>query len=174
MPELKGTRTAEFVHVSAGSTFEAFFEAENGALFRRMWLITGSRAEAEEIMQEAFLRLLPRWERIGALTDPSGYLYRTAFNVLRSRARRTRLALKKIVSPEQEGDEFAAAEARHVLAGAMRTLSTRQRAALVLTELLGFEAPEAGRLLGVRPSTVRSLASQGRAAIRRTLGAQDD
>jgi len=136
--------------------------------------VTGNRAEAEEIMQEAFLRLLPRWERIGGLKDPTGYLYRTAFNVLRSRARRAKLAIKKFVSPEEEVDEFAAAEARHVLAAAMRTLSTRQRAALVLTELLGYEAHEAGRLLGVRPSTVRSLASQGRATIRRTLGAQDE
>ena len=174
MPDLKETQAAEVVHVSTGSTFESFFEAENGALFRRMWLITGARAEAEEIMQEAFLRLLPRWERVSALEDPSGYLYRTAFNVLRSRSRRTRLAIKKFVSPEQGGDEFAAAEARHVLAAAMRTLSTRQRAALVLTELLGFEAQEAGRLLGVSSSTVRSLASQGRAAIRRTLGSPDD
>src|SRR6266540_5873480 len=38
-------------------SFESFYEAESRTLFRRLWLVTGNRAEAEEIMQDAFLKL---------------------------------------------------------------------------------------------------------------------
>jgi DNA-directed RNA polymerase specialized sigma24 family protein len=55
----------------------------------------------------------------------------------------------------------------------MVELTPRQRAALVLTELLGFDSAEAGRMLGVRAGTVRALASQGRAAMRRHMEADD-
>jgi hypothetical protein len=48
----------------AARSFEAFFEAESRTLFRRLWLVTGNRAEAEEIMQDAFLKM---WEEdVGA------------------------------------------------------------------------------------------------------------
>ena len=52
-------------------------------------------------------------------------------------------------------------------------LAPRQRAALVLTELIGFSSEEAGRMLGVRPGTVRALASQGRTAMKQHLEADD-
>jgi DNA-directed RNA polymerase specialized sigma24 family protein len=52
-------------------------------------------------------------------------------------------------------------------------LSPRQRAAVVLTELLGYTSEAAARVLGVRPGTVRALASQGRAVMRRGLEASD-
>jgi DNA-directed RNA polymerase specialized sigma24 family protein len=53
-------------------------------------------------------------------------------------------------------------------------LSRRQRAALVLTELLGFTSEEASRALGVKPVTVRVLASQGRAAMKQELERNDE
>jgi hypothetical protein len=50
--------------------FEAFYEAEARTLFQRLWLVTGNRAEAEELMQDAFLSVWERWERVGAMDDP--------------------------------------------------------------------------------------------------------
>jgi DNA-directed RNA polymerase specialized sigma24 family protein len=47
-------------------------------------------------------------------------------------------------------------------------LPPRQRAALVLTEIFGYRSDQAAEILGIRPSTVRALASQGRAALRAT------
>jgi RNA polymerase sigma-70 factor (ECF subfamily) len=159
----------EIVHRS----FESFFEAESPILFRRLCLVTGNRQEAEEVMQDAFLKLFERWERVSGLEDPTGYLYRTAFNVFRKRTRRAGVALRRTLRMAPAGDEFAAAEARHVVAQALSKLTARQRAALVLTELLDYDSEEAGRLLGVRASTIRALATQGRATMRRTLERQD-
>jgi RNA polymerase sigma-70 factor (ECF subfamily) len=52
----------------------------------------------------------------------------------------------------------------------LRELSPRQRAALVLLDMYGYGSEEAARILGVRPSTVRALATQGRAVLRTTGG----
>src|SRR6266511_3703588 len=56
---------------------------------------------------------------------------------------------------------------RDVLARRLLELPARQRAALILTEYLGHDSADAGRALGIRPGTVRRLASKGRAALRR-------
>lgn len=58
-------------------TFEEFFSAERDRLFRALCLITGSRDESEDVAQEAFLRVLERWDRVGGMEDPAGYLHRT-------------------------------------------------------------------------------------------------
>ena len=151
------------------TSFEAFFAAESDSLFRRLCLVTGDRYEAEELVQEAFIKVLERWERVSGLEDPAGYLYRTAFNAFRKRSRRAALALRRAVGLAPDMDEFAAADARDLVARALRRLTPRQRAALVLTDLLGYGAQEAGKVLGVKAVTVRVLASQGRAAMKATI-----
>ena len=55
----------------------------------------------------------------------------------------------------------------------LASLTTRQRAAIVVTELLGYDSEDAGRILGVRPGTVRMLASQARAALRERKERED-
>lgn len=154
-------------------SFDAFFAAESQTLFRRMWLITRDRHEAEEIVQDAFLSLYQRWDRAADWDDPTSYLYRTAFNAWKKRTRRAARAVRSVL-PVDPGDEFEAADARTVVGAALAHLSPRQRAAVVLTELLGFSSEEAARALGVRAVTARVLASQGRAAMREFLGAADD
>jgi RNA polymerase sigma factor (sigma-70 family) len=91
----------------------------------------------------------------------------------RKRYRRAVLALRKTVSEELRKDEFSTVEDRSIVAHALVELTPRQRAALVLTELIGFSSEEAGRMLGVSAGTVRALASQGRAAMKQHLEADD-
>lgn len=151
------------------ATFEAFFEAEHGRLLRALYVVTGNVQEAEEIMQDAFVAVWERWDRVGAMKDATGYLYRTAMNRHRSLLRRTARAARRALGVAEGGDEFARADERDALARALARLPVRQRAALVLTELLGYGSEEAGQMLGVRDVTVRSLASRGRAALREEL-----
>jgi len=160
--------------VTETRTFQAFFEAERDGLFGALVLITGDKHEAEEVTQDAFLAVWERWDRVRAMDNSAGYLYRTAMNVFRRRRRRAALAVRRAVGLVQAEDAFAAAVARQVVAKALAGLSRRQRAALVLTELLGFTSEEAGLTLGIRPVTVRVLASQGRAAMKRSLERSDE
>lgn len=125
-------------------------------------------------MQDAFLSLYERWDRMAVVDDPKAYLYRTAFNGWNRRARRAARALRTAFAQPARGDDVDAADARTVVGEALARLSPRQRAAIVLTELLGFSSEDAGRILGVRAVTARVLSSQARAAMRAYLGGSDD
>ena len=149
--------------------FDEFFASHSEDLFRRLWLVTRNRAEAEDVMQDAFLALYERWDRMASVEDPGAYLYRTAFNTWNRRARRTARALRTALAPSR-ADDVDAADARTVVGDALAQLTPRQRAAVVLVELLGFSSEDAGEILGIRPVTARVLASQARAAMRSYLG----
>lgn len=125
----------------------------------------GSRAEAEDITQEAFTRMLERWETVSALANSAGYLHRAAMNRRRSRYRRAAVALRRSVAIGQARDVFDEVDDRDLAIRALGSLSPRQRAALVLTEALGYSGEEAGRLLGVQATTVWALTRQARAAL---------
>lgn len=165
-------REESTVHDLAAA-FEEFFAAERTRLHRALFAITGSRAEAEDIGQDAFLRVWERWDRVGTLDDPAGYLHRTAMNIFRDRRRRLIVSLRRAVHLSPESSEYDAVEARSVAASVLGSLPPRQRAAVVLTEGLGYSAEEAGRMLGIKGSTVRALHHQARTSMRRSTEAVD-
>ena len=153
--------------------FESFFLERRRRLFGALWLLTHDRHEAEEIAQDAFVNVWERWERVGGLADPEGYLYRTAMNVYRNRRRRAALAVRRIGHLVPAEDPQRTVEDRDEVVRALGTLTRSQRAALVLVDLVGMSSAEAARALGVRPSTVRVLAARGRAAVRERIGGND-
>lgn len=159
--------------LEASGSFESFYDTESQTLFRRLWLVTGNHSEAEELMQDAFLKVWERWDRVGAMDDPVGYLYRTAMNLFRKRYRRAALAIRRSIGLAPSRDDFADADDREIVRRVLSTLPPRQRAALVLTDMVGFSANEAGRALGVQASTVRSLSHQGRASFRQAMEVDD-
>ncbi len=149
--------------------FEAFFEAERTRLFRAVCLITGDAAGSEEVVQDAFLHLWERWDRVKDMDHRTGYLYRTALNEVRSSRRRIARAARLAIAPRREADAFEEADLRDSVLRALRTLGPRQRAAVVLMDLLGYGSSEAGELLGIKGTTVRTLAAEARAALRTEL-----
>jgi RNA polymerase sigma-70 factor (ECF subfamily) len=153
----------------ARTTFEEFFETEHARLFGALCFVTGDRDEAEEIMQDAFLRLWERWDRL-RLDDASAYLFRTAMNVFRNRYRRTALGLRKTLATAPSDDAFATVDDRDLVVRTLRDLTADQRAVVLLTGYVGVTSEEAGQMLGMRPSTVRTLATRARAAIRERAG----
>lgn len=154
------------------STFEQLFTEERDRLFSALWLITRDRHEAEEVAQDAFVRVWERWERHGAPDDPAAYL--SAMNVLRNRRRRAAVALRHAFAKPESRDELDAVEARDVVTRALGALTPSRRAALVLTDLLELPSDEAAKALGIRPSTVRVLAARGRATLSAQIGDRDD
>ena len=153
-------------------SFEDFFEIEHGRLFGALALVTGDRQEAEDVMQEAFLRVWERWHLVQSFASPTGYLYRTAMNVFRMRRRRALTASRRMARPFLRSDDVEAAEARSDLDRGLAALSTRQRTAVVLTELLDFSSSEAASAMGVSPANARKLAQHGREALRQALGSR--
>jgi RNA polymerase sigma-70 factor (ECF subfamily) len=160
-----GEAVAQQVEVS----FEELFEREHARLFRALYLITGSAQEAEELTQDAFLRVWERWERVRVMDNPGGYLSRVAVNAGRSRIRRLAVAARRTLTPGEPEDPFSAADLRDALVRALAELPERQRAALVLTELMDLPSEEAATALGITSSSVRSLVSQARRALRASM-----
>ena len=156
------------------SSFELFVDAESGRFHGALRLLTRNRAEAEDLMQDAFLKVWERWGHVRSLDDPTGYLYRTAMNLYRKRRRRAAVALRHAIRPRPQHDPLDEVESRDMVLRALASLSPRQRMSLVLTDLLGYPSEEAGRLMGIKPTTVRVLVSQGRSALRTSLGDDSD
>jgi RNA polymerase sigma-70 factor (ECF subfamily) len=171
--DLRSMRDATFEATGTPVSFESFFEDEKDRLLRILSVITGSRAEAEDLAQEAFTRVFERWGTVAAMDDPAGYLHRTAMNLFRNQYRRARVALARAVRVGPEQDVFKPVEDRDAAARALGALTPRQRAALVLTEALGYSGEEAGRLLGIKASTVWALTHQARAALHGTTEVTD-
>ena len=147
--------------------FDVLFADEHERIYRGLLFITGSRSDAEELMQDAFLKLWERWDRAGSIDDPVAYLFRIALNGSRMRARRAVRASRKLLPLFGGGaDPFEHVEAREDLRLLLRGIPDRQRTALVLTEIFGYTSEQAGEIMHVRAGTVRMLASQGRAALR--------
>ena len=159
--------------VEARARFDEFVEDEHERLYKALYFVTGSREDAEDLSQEAFLKLWERWDQVDRIGDPTGYLFRVALNSFRMRRRRAAVALRKVPPVRAPRDEYLEAEMRADVRRMLLGLSPRQRAALLLVDLLGYPSEQAARILRVRPSTVRNLASQGRRALRATEGARD-
>jgi RNA polymerase sigma-70 factor (ECF subfamily) len=153
----------------AAPAFEGFYVANEERLFRALFVMTGDVHEAEDLMQTAFCKVWERWDRVGQLDDPVGYLFRTAFNTHHSATRRAVRSARRLMdrasgsTPPLEPGEVA--EVRDRATRALDVLTPRQREAVVLTELLGFGRSEAARIMGIRPATVRVLVSQARSAL---------
>ena len=159
--------------VGGRARFDDFFREEHERLFKALYFVTGSRADAEELMQDAFLHLWEQWDRIDTIDDPTGYLFRIALNGFRMRRRRAATAVRRFVPVPETRDVFLEAEMRADVRALLLGCTPRERAALVLVDLLGYPSEQAARILRVRPSTVRVLASRGRRALRAREGARD-
>jgi RNA polymerase sigma-70 factor (ECF subfamily) len=139
--------------------------------------IVGSRAEAEEVVQEAFLRVwttAPRW-------NPEGAMFRTWFsrvltNLCIDRRRRPRhAALDETHDPPDErpnaAESLAADEEAGRVRAAMARLPDRQRAALALCYFDEMGNQEAATALGVTVGALESLLVRGRKALKDALQA---
>jgi DNA-directed RNA polymerase specialized sigma24 family protein len=104
------------------------------------------------------------------MEDPAGYLFRTAMNVFRGRYRRALLAVRRVAFAVERDDAFEQVEARDMVVRAVGSLPRDQRAALIVTSLLGYSSEEAGRILGIRPSPGGAGAPPPRAALREAIG----
>ena len=92
--------------VARPADFSTFFAEEHRKVFKALYFVTGNRADAAELMQDAFLKLWERWDTIDRIDDPTAYLFRVALNGSRMRARSARRAARRLVAPTSSYDPF--------------------------------------------------------------------
>ena len=157
------------------SDFDTFFVVHARRLRLALWLITRDLDEAEELAQEAFLRVFERWDEVRTMDRPEGYLFRTGSNLARNRRRHLAMAMRRAVHLEARSvayDDFGRVEGDDRIERALETLSRRQRTSLVLVDLLGLDSDEAAAAMGIKSSTVRVHLTRARAALRERM--EDD
>lgn len=130
------------------------YQREYAPMVRLAHLITGSNEVAEDIVQEAFVRMHQSW---GRADHPGAYLRRIVVNGCHTWHRRRRMERERTVRPVIEGVE---PEGRELL-DALARLTPRQRSALVLRFYADMSEAEVAQALGCRPGTVKSLVHRG-------------
>jgi RNA polymerase sigma-70 factor (ECF subfamily) len=145
--------------------FATFYDTTWGQTVACAFAVTADLAAAEDCAQEAYTRAWPRWSRLLAYEDPSGWVRQVAIRLAISRWRRTRTALaflRRTRVPENAAgpDENAVA-----LAVALNRIEAKQRRAIVLHHLADLSVAEVARLENCPEGTVKARLARGRAAL---------
>jgi RNA polymerase sigma-70 factor (sigma-E family) len=151
------------------STLAEVYERSAPGGFRLAYLLTGDRALAEDLVQEAFLRFVGR---LHYLRDPEAfdaYLRRTIVNLSKDVFRRRaveRSHLERRTAELREGRTDRDVATYESMRAALLSIPQRQRAAIVLRYYEDLQESDIADMLRCRPATVRSLVARGLAALR--------
>jgi RNA polymerase sigma-70 factor (sigma-E family) len=144
--------------------FDDFFRATYVGSVRLAHLLTGDRWAAEDLAQEAYTRLHPRYAR---LDNPGAYLRVSLVNAAQSYHRlrgREQTRMQRLAPPPGTADAVDAADAAsavaHEMLAAIDGLPYRQKAVVVLRYYEDMSEADIATVLGCRPGTVKSLASR--------------
>lgn len=154
--------------------FEVLYQLHARDAMSLAYLLTGDRDLAEDIMQEAFVRVGRRFADIRREDVFPAYLRRVVVNLVRSHARRSLVArrnLHRVVADPTT--EATSSLEKGELWQALGLLPHRQRSALLLRFAEDLSEREVADLLGTSEKAVRSLVSRGREALREQLGGTD-
>ena len=154
---------------AADGGVEVLFRSSYVQMVRLATFLVGRSEVAEELVQDAFVRVAPKLSYVEA---PAAYLRVAVVNACRSWQRkqgRERSALSVLAGDRDQAVSDRPCE----LGDALARLRERQRAAIVLRYWEDLPEVEIAALLGCRPGTVKSLLSRGLAALRDELGDDD-
>ena len=144
-------------------SFEDVFRRESLGMIRLAYLMIGSAPLAEEVVQDAFARLLERWE---AIEQPAAYLRTCVVNACRNAHRRRALECKHAAL---SAVPVAGVLRADHLQDALVALPVKRRATIILRYYHDLSEAEIAEALGVRPETVKSLVSRGLAQLREVV-----
>jgi RNA polymerase sigma-70 factor (sigma-E family) len=143
-------------------SFEELFREQYEGMIRVAFLLVGARAEAEDVVQDAFARVNLRWKRID---NPRGYLHRCVVNCSHDLLRRRRVEQRFRRLQRDETSELDADE----MGDALAALPPDRRTAVVLRYYAGFSEKQIAEALGVRPGTVKSMLHRAMAELKRVI-----
>jgi RNA polymerase sigma-70 factor (sigma-E family) len=171
------TLAQEGARVAEGTPdFDTWVAARGPGLLRLAYTLTGNRSDAEDVVQDALARALPRWERITRADDIDAYVRRMVINAHTSwwrrwKRRESPVAELRDSTVDAPGERF---DDHRRLWLACQALPDVQRTAVVLRYYEQLEYAEIAELTGVREGSVRARVSRGIAALRQSMGEPDE
>jgi RNA polymerase sigma-70 factor (sigma-E family) len=168
---------ARTVGWTADEAVTRLFAAHYRQLVRLAALLLTDRSMAEELVQDAYVKLHEHWSRLRDPDRALGYLRTSVVNAARSAQRHRGVADRYLArwrpppdAPSAEAGALGVLEHESVIA-ALRALPPRQREALVLRYYLDLSESEIADAMGISRGAVKSHAARGIAALRQTLEA---
>jgi RNA polymerase sigma-70 factor (sigma-E family) len=140
--------------VNGYADFEEFVVTRRGALLRTAYLLTGNHHDAEDLVQSALIKVVPKWGRIKDRPEPYVRKVLARDSVSRWRGRRWREVTTDVVPEATHHDSTDRVE----LLEELRKLSPRHRAVLVLRYFDDLTEAETAEALGISVGTVKSHA----------------
>lgn len=159
---------------AAPHDFDELFRAHYERLVRALTLVAGDRERSADAVQEAFVKAHLRWRRVAKYDDPIGWVRRVAINKLRDDHRRDRRKRRAVERLAGEPARTAEIPAPDVVDELLRSLPTRQRAAVALYYVDGATVAEIARALDVSEGTVKSNLHDARRNLRAVLDSEED
>ncbi len=161
----------------AREDFRSYVAARSPALLRTAYVLTGNRADAEDLLQTALAKTYLAWDRIRDREAVDGYVRRVMVNTQTSFWRRRKVderATDMLPEGPPGRDQAADLDLHDALWTALSTLPKRQRAMVVLRYYEDLSEAETAQVMGVSVGTVKSTTSRALAKLRDTAGLQDD
>jgi RNA polymerase sigma-70 factor (sigma-E family) len=159
---------------TADEAVTRLFASHYRQLVRLAALLLADRGRAEEVVQDAYVRLHQRWRTLREPDRALGYLRTSVINGARSVHRRHLVAQRRaatlvcVTAPSAETETLGAFEHAEVI-NALRRLPARQREALVLRYYADLSEADIAEAMGISRGAVKSHASRGLAALRQIL-----
>lgn len=168
--EILNLNRSETILVQRGDRLGEIYRAHASDGLRLAYVLTGQREAAEDITQEAFVRIGRKLVGLRDLDHARAYLFRTIINLCRSRGRRLvieRSALARLRAPE--ADHIPDVPERDAIWSALLSLPPRQRAALFLRYYLDQSETQAAEALDCSSSALKSLVFRALNSLRTSL-----
>ena len=167
---------AEFISISAADVleilpFEEFYREQRAPIGRALALTLRDTQLASEAVDEGMARAYQRWNRVQALDNPGGWVYRVGLNWSRSILRRTRRAAPVWVTAAGVATDHAGLDP--AIDRALAQLSVEHRAVVVCRLLIGYSEAQTSTALGLRPGTVKSRLARATARLQSLLSPLD-
>lgn len=157
--------------VAAETEFVTLYRARFADLAGQLYAFIGDASDANDLVQEAFVRAWQRWGTVGVYDDPAAWVRRVAWNLARNRHRRLALYRRWAWWLDRQPDPYptGGSDNRVTLVAALRRLSPHLRQALVLHYLADLSIAEIADETGVALGTVKSWLHRGRTELANQL-----
>ncbi len=153
-------------------TLQEVFDASYRRLVVQMYGVVGNAGEAEDLVQDAFVRASASGRRFLTVDNPEAWLRRTAVNLYRSRWRKLR-NFSKIRHHLETTNDLPGLDEHMEVIDAMRRLSEAHREVLAMHYFADLPVAEIAATLGVPEGTVKSRLMRGRTALAAQLGSEE-
>ncbi|MFI7435678.1 SigE family RNA polymerase sigma factor [Micromonospora haikouensis] len=153
--------------------FDEFYRGSRQRMLGFVYALTGNLAEAQDAVQEAYIRAWQRWSTVAGYDDPEAWVRVVASRIAVSRWRSLRSRARAYLRHGADDSTPAPSTDTVAVVAALRQLPEEQRTALALYYLLGMPVTEVARETAAPVGTVKARLSRGRTALAGLLAVSD-